>query len=461
MASCTHGGSAQSVAHRKAPCTGVHLAGALNAKHEGVVLELHATLARALEFGMQQAALQLGLPAYTKLLLASSCISHCSCHFGYHSNEQTIGHLLHLIVQLALFPRPESEDVALQANVVESSEVSLQCNLEPLRVDSLTQTEGEWLEVVEPPHVSAPVKKVVPAIPAPVNGEWQEMATKGVRIGGGYHLLSEPPTCHRSQSPDHRSQSPRRTSRSPAGPRSARVGTQEWRDRMAKQHGMTVSDHVVSHSGETMSHGPGTPRITGTFRSNAGQNFTPPYPHGVAQEQSETAWATSPDIAAGQASRRRLSRGHSVPATASRAEHSKAAQWHTAEVTDLAGRVMNQSQSLTDIASLTRSIDQDVDVRDWPAPQYSQPLDSANGVGTYDQFLHGAPNQATPQSRFAVGAYSGPGNGQQRTLTTMEIKEAIRSGSCQLYRVLKAEMPPSSPQQVQQGPWRRKSGRTS
>lgn len=101
-----------------------------------------------------------------------------ACHVGYHSNQEIICHLLHLIVQLALFPHKQTFNFTNQKGCALNE---LECNgmqAAPTLAESETQTPP-------PPAPPPPPPKVGPHV--------------GVRIGGGYHLFPVPPRGEQQQ----------------------------------------------------------------------------------------------------------------------------------------------------------------------------------------------------------------------------------------------------------------------
>lgn len=91
-----------------------------------------------------------------------------SGHCGFHTNEQTICHLLHLIVQLAIFPRtPMAATFSSQTGPAFSAYTSRGSTMEPTTTTcAAIQTDP------------------IPEPPKKLGGP-----TVGVRIGGGYHLV--------------------------------------------------------------------------------------------------------------------------------------------------------------------------------------------------------------------------------------------------------------------------------
>lgn len=83
-------------------------------KQAAASTELQASMIRALEVGVRQAAYGLMDGVCTRGLGKVS-VEPCSCHVGFHSNKQIIGNLLHLVVQLALFPTPNCAEQSVQA----------------------------------------------------------------------------------------------------------------------------------------------------------------------------------------------------------------------------------------------------------------------------------------------------------------------------------------------------------
>lgn len=103
----------------------------------------------------------------------SVCIGDASFtgHVGHHSHTHTICHLLHLAVQLALFPRGPVANFAGQAGCPFSSLIDRAQHFVP------TPTLEAACQV-DPPPPPPPPKKHGPYV--------------GVRIGGGYHLFNAP-----------------------------------------------------------------------------------------------------------------------------------------------------------------------------------------------------------------------------------------------------------------------------
>lgn len=89
-------------------------------------------------------------------------------HAGHHSTQQVIGHLLHLAVQLTLFPHRPMTTRGGQVGAPFSAlvEGASQTKPVPQRCSAAVQTDGKEL---------APPRRLGPSM--------------GVRIGGGFHLL--------------------------------------------------------------------------------------------------------------------------------------------------------------------------------------------------------------------------------------------------------------------------------
>jgi len=92
-------------------------------------------------------------------------------HVGYHSNQQVICHLLHLVVQLALFPHKQTFNFTDQKGCALNELVCDGMQAAPTMAETETQTPP-------PPAPPPPPPKVGPHV--------------GVRIGGGYHLFPVP-----------------------------------------------------------------------------------------------------------------------------------------------------------------------------------------------------------------------------------------------------------------------------
>jgi len=92
-------------------------------------------------------------------------------HVGYHSNQQIICHLLHLVVQLALFPHKQTFNFTDQKGCALNE---LVCN----GMQAATTMAETETQTPPPPAPPPPPPKVGPHV--------------GVRIGGGYHLFPVP-----------------------------------------------------------------------------------------------------------------------------------------------------------------------------------------------------------------------------------------------------------------------------
>eukprot|EP00930_Biecheleria_cincta_P042352 TRINITY_DN29135_c0_g1_i1.p1 TRINITY_DN29135_c0_g1~~TRINITY_DN29135_c0_g1_i1.p1 ORF type:complete len:447 (+),score=63.70 TRINITY_DN29135_c0_g1_i1:48-1343(+) len=95
--------------------------------------------------------------------------SRFSCHVGFHTHQQTICHLLHLIVQLTLFPEEQVVNSAVQAGTPFSA---FACS------DTQVSIKSRAVETNTPPLPPPPPKK---------GGSYV-----AVRIGGGFHLFQAP-----------------------------------------------------------------------------------------------------------------------------------------------------------------------------------------------------------------------------------------------------------------------------
>jgi len=94
-----------------------------------------------------------------------------SGHIGFHSNQQVICHLLHLVVQLALFPQGPMTNATHQVGCPFSGLLQKEAQTDPKPIlERAMQTDPE------------------PAPPPPRNYG----PCVGVRIGGGYHLFHAP-----------------------------------------------------------------------------------------------------------------------------------------------------------------------------------------------------------------------------------------------------------------------------
>eukprot|EP00439_Symbiodinium_sp_Y106_P046206 s2784_g5.t2 len=110
------------------PCNGIKDP-MLATLQRSISAELEGTLLRALEMGVQKAAEVFGKHVAVDAVHRVNCVTEIeatrlatkSCsglnvRIGYHGNSDIIAHLLHLIVQLALFPRPPAADAVLQVH---------------------------------------------------------------------------------------------------------------------------------------------------------------------------------------------------------------------------------------------------------------------------------------------------------------------------------------------------------
>jgi len=84
--------------------------------------ELHTRLVLALETGIRDIAQQFATDDHASsqmalamgLRTAGAAMRSCSWHTGFYSNAQLIGNLIHMAVQLTLFPRPSSLEAMVQ-----------------------------------------------------------------------------------------------------------------------------------------------------------------------------------------------------------------------------------------------------------------------------------------------------------------------------------------------------------
>lgn len=181
--------------------------------------ELEANLLRALEMGVQKAASVFEKSADADIIPRGQFISEneaanlcnvtslgLSFHVGFHSNMEIINHLLHLIVQMALFPRPGGAEVGLQANSrsVFSSHEGIQVGSQGRPRDkgvqhpSRTYKVPGWRPVVDGSTETRP-KGGPPAWRRSIKDAGKRSRSAIVRIGGGWHVLrNEPEPAERS-----------------------------------------------------------------------------------------------------------------------------------------------------------------------------------------------------------------------------------------------------------------------
>jgi len=223
---------------------------------------------------------------------------------------------------------------------------------------------------------------------AQTEGEWLQYATRGVRIGGGYHLFSVPADRSTSQSPRN-------------------ADTTQLRQRAATPERQTRS--VQSPA-----------KVPSQFK--AGGN-----PHSATEE------ATLLDV---HSYGNQFSFDYTVDNDA--ATYASCARMQE----------NLQAASHPDEQLVTSNVDEWLDYKMAKGAHLETvlPLDRQNN-NLYDHYAHGVPSQGTSPVRFSVGAYSPP-NPEHTSLNRREIAEAVRNGSfdnLQLYRVLKSDFEHSTP----------------
>lgn len=128
-----------------------------------VAAELFATLTRVVQSGAQATAQH------------HSFSKGCAMHIGFYTNAQAIEHLLHLVVQLALYPRPPMADAETQRSATEGKVVACVQAGSPVFSEMEAQTEETWYK--GQPRIRAAVEKA------------RQFDSCGVRIGGGYMVV--------------------------------------------------------------------------------------------------------------------------------------------------------------------------------------------------------------------------------------------------------------------------------
>lgn len=195
--------------------------------------ELEETLLRALEMGVQRAASIFDKTADAEVIHRGQFVTESeaakfsslaswslSFHVGFHSNSQIISHLLHLIVQMALFPRPEKADAKLQIGsrsaftTDHGAQVGSdgQPRSKGVQHPSRTYQVPGWRPIVDG---SATKPKGGPrGWRRSIQDAQQSKRSPTVRIGGGWHVLREEPENQLAERTPSPSCSPAR-SRSP------------------------------------------------------------------------------------------------------------------------------------------------------------------------------------------------------------------------------------------------------
>lgn len=164
--------------------------------------DLHSSLLIALEAGVQKAFHHFAEDAQHGRMrhvaegaahkFAASASWDCSCHIGFYTNSQVIANLMHLIVQLALFPRAQTSDAELQVN-------SRSAHVADQFVEASLETAEAGIQVE--PRQNVNTQRVASPSHSPSR-------SVGVRIGGGYHIVAAEEASEeagRSLSPNRRS----------------------------------------------------------------------------------------------------------------------------------------------------------------------------------------------------------------------------------------------------------------
>lgn len=176
--------------------------------------ELEANLLRALEMGVQKAASVFEKSADAQIIPRGQYVSEgeaanlssltswgLSLHVGFHSHIEIISHLLHLCVQMALFPRPEQTETSVQANSrsVFSSHQGVQVGSNGRPRDRAVQHPSRnyqvpgWRPVVDASTETRP-KGGPPAWRRSIkDSQIKRPRNAIVRIGGGWHVLRNDP----------------------------------------------------------------------------------------------------------------------------------------------------------------------------------------------------------------------------------------------------------------------------
>lgn len=147
--------------------------------------ELHASLARII--GGEQL-----LAAWDGQSKRPDNIGKCSCRVGHYSQPQLIANLLHLVVQLALFPdaagRPQTHQACqthVEMSVQTLSESS--CQAVPESIDEVCQTTEEVSIQTGCETACQTVEEQATQVQFPEKREIY--LTQAVRVGGGFHVV--------------------------------------------------------------------------------------------------------------------------------------------------------------------------------------------------------------------------------------------------------------------------------
>lgn len=153
--------------------------------------QLQGRLLQALEDGLREAAMHSN-GGFT-IAKAEAALPY-STHVGFYSNAQVIGNLLHLVVQLALFWKGPSAEAIVQCGPPGVTGLA----------DQETQTQEDRDDPSETPQEvgvqcvaekamswtqTGDLSMVATERAMQTDGAWVEYATKGVRVGGGYHVF--------------------------------------------------------------------------------------------------------------------------------------------------------------------------------------------------------------------------------------------------------------------------------
>eukprot|EP00931_Biecheleriopsis_adriatica_P119788 TRINITY_DN94982_c0_g1_i1.p1 TRINITY_DN94982_c0_g1~~TRINITY_DN94982_c0_g1_i1.p1 ORF type:complete len:344 (-),score=48.39 TRINITY_DN94982_c0_g1_i1:68-1099(-) len=153
----------------------------VSAEKAAVAEDLFAFMARSLAGEQMLAAWDGRTPAQRPEL-----ISKCTCHIGHYTQSQIIANLLHLAVQLAMFPaaagRPTTEQ-ACQTTPDQSIQTT-----EDVGCQASCQTAEEAVQTSKEQACQTSEEQECQTEPVPGKIEY---STQAVRVGGGFHIVRQ------------------------------------------------------------------------------------------------------------------------------------------------------------------------------------------------------------------------------------------------------------------------------
>eukprot|EP00930_Biecheleria_cincta_P029646 TRINITY_DN20595_c0_g1_i1.p1 TRINITY_DN20595_c0_g1~~TRINITY_DN20595_c0_g1_i1.p1 ORF type:complete len:326 (-),score=50.42 TRINITY_DN20595_c0_g1_i1:215-1159(-) len=197
--------------------------------------ELHASLARIL--GGEQL-----LAAWDGQSKRPESIGKCSCHIGHYSQPQLIANLLHIVVQLALFPnaagKPQTEQACQTHEEMSTQTCSdSSCQAVAESVDGICQTIHETSIQTATETACQTVQEQATQAQFPEKREFY--LTQAVRVGGGFHVVRSmraSATKSKHQNSCGVSTPPRQVMSPELGTASTDCGTSPWSGGDAVKH---------------------------------------------------------------------------------------------------------------------------------------------------------------------------------------------------------------------------------